>query len=81
MDSDDLNQNRNPETLSDLTGGDEPSEQQEGYEGEPTKRYTLDLPKSLHKWLKQRAVVEEERPMREIIIEALQAYKRKVSQS
>ncbi|MCS4139581.1 hypothetical protein GGQ13_003036 [Salinibacter ruber] len=68
MDSDDLNQNRNKETLSDLTEGS-------GEENEPTKRYTLDLPQSLHKWLKKQAVIEEERSMKEITIEALREYK------
>jgi len=75
MDSDDLNRNRNKETLSDLTG-DEETEQEGEREGEePTQRYTLDLPKSLHKWLKQQALIEEERSMREITIEALREYK------
>ncbi len=68
MDSDDLNQNRDPESLSDLSGSDEPDD-------EPTKRYTLDLPQSLHKWLKKQAVIEEERSMKEITIEALREYK------
>lgn len=70
MDSDDLNQNRNAETLSDLSGGKEEEE-------EATKRYTLDLPKSLHKWLKQQAIIEEERSMKEITIDALLEYKEK----
>lgn len=68
MNSDDLNQSRG-ETLSDLAEDDEE-------EGEPTKRYTLDLPQSLHKWLKQQAIIEEERSMKEITIEALRKYKR-----
>ena len=68
MDSDDLNQNRDLESLSDLSGNDEPDD-------EPTKRYTLDLPQSLHKWLKKQAVIEEERSMKEITIEALREYK------
>ena len=80
MDSDDLNQNRNPEKLGELTGDSEPTEETEKRD-EPTKRYTLDMPKSLHKWLKKRALIDEERPMREVTIEALRAYKRKVSQS
>lgn len=64
---DDLNQNRG-DTLEDLTGGEEEQE-------EATKRYTLDLPKSLHKWLKQQAIIEEERSMKEITIEALEQYR------
>jgi hypothetical protein len=68
MDSDDLNQNRDPESLCDLSASDEPDD-------EPTKRYTLDLPQSLHKWLKKQAVIEEERSMKEITIEALREYR------
>lgn len=75
MDNDDLNRNRNKETLSDLTDGEEDPKQDEGGKDEPTQRYTLDLPKSLHKWLKQQALIEEERSMREITIEALREYK------
>jgi predicted GNAT superfamily acetyltransferase len=44
---------------------------------EPTKRYTLDLPQSLHKRLKKQAVIEEERSMKEITIEALEDYLRR----
>jgi hypothetical protein len=68
MDSDDLDKNRNPESLSDLSDGS-------GQEEEPTKRFTLDLPQSLHKWLKKQAIIEEERSMKEITIEALREYK------
>lgn len=75
MDNDDLNRNRNKETLSDLTDSEEEPQKGEGSEEEPTQRYTLDLPKSLHKWLKQQALIEEERSMREITIEALREYK------
>jgi predicted GNAT superfamily acetyltransferase len=46
-------------------------------EEEATKRYTLDLPRSLHKQLKKQAVIEEERSMKEITIEALQDYLRR----
>ncbi|MCS4054069.1 hypothetical protein [Salinibacter ruber] len=77
MDNDDLNRNRNAENLSDLTGGEEEPQQGEGGDDEPTKRYTLDLPQSLHKWLKKQAIVEEERSMKEITIDALQEYRRK----
>jgi hypothetical protein len=75
MDNDDLNRNRNAESLSDLTGDEEEPQEDQGGEDEPTQRYTLDLPKSLHKWLKQQALIEEERSMREITIEALREYK------
>ena len=44
---------------------------------EATKRYTLDLPQSLHKRLKKQAVIEEERSMKEITIEALEDYLRR----
>lgn len=46
-------------------------------EEEATVRYTLDLPKSLHKHLKKQAIIEEERSMKEITIEALEDYLRK----
>lgn len=68
FDTDDLNLNRSGDTLESMT--DEP-------EDEPTQRYTLDIPKSLHKWLKQQAILEEERSMKEITIEALEDYRRK----
>ena len=44
---------------------------------EATVRYTLDLPKSLHKRLKQHALIEEERSMREVTTEAIEDYLRK----
>jgi len=75
MDNDDLNRNRNKETLRDLTGNEEEPQKNEGDDEGATQRYTLDLPKSLHKWLKQQALIEEERSMREITIEALREYK------
>lgn len=75
MDNDDLNRNRDAETLGDLTGTEEEPKEAEGDAGGVTQRYTLDLPKSLHKWLKKQALIEEERSMREITIEALREYK------
>jgi hypothetical protein len=63
---DDLNQNRG-DTLEDLTGGEEERE-------EATVRYTLDLPKSLHKRLKSHALIEEERSMKDVTIEAVRDY-------
>jgi len=66
---DDLNQNRG-DTLGDLTGGEEERE-------EATVRYTLDLPKSLHKRLKQHALIEEERSMKDVTTEAIEDYLRK----
>ena len=66
--ADDLNQNRSGETLDSMA--DDP-------EDEPTQRYTLDIPRSLHRWLKQQAIIEEERSMKEVTIEALQDYRRK----
>jgi hypothetical protein len=45
--------------------------------GEATVRYTLDLPKSLHKRLKQHALIEEERSMKEVTTEAIEDYLRK----
>ena len=44
---------------------------------EATVRYTLDLPKSLHKRLKQHALIEEERSMKEVTTEAIEDYLRK----
>jgi hypothetical protein len=44
---------------------------------EATVRYTLDLPKSLHKRLKQHALIEEERSMKEVTTEAIEDYIRK----
>ena len=43
---------------------------------EATVRYTLDLPKSLHKRLKQHALIEEERSMKEVTTEAIEDYLR-----
>jgi len=43
---------------------------------EATVRYTLDLPKSLHKRLKQQALIEEERSMKEVTTEAIEDYLR-----
>lgn len=42
-------------------------------EKEPTTRYTIDLPDSLHKEFKLRAV-EEDRSMKDLMIEALEEY-------
>ncbi len=67
--TEDLSQSRG-DTLSDLSGDDESEE-------EPTKRYTLDLPKSLHKRLKQHALIEEERSMKDVTTEAIEDYLRK----
>lgn len=44
---------------------------------EATVRYTLDLPKSIHKRLKQHALIEEERSMKEVTTEAIEDYLRK----
>lgn len=44
---------------------------------EATVRYTLDLPKTLHKRLKQHALIEEERSMKEVTTEAIEDYLRK----
>jgi hypothetical protein len=44
---------------------------------EATVRYTLDLPKSLHKRLKQHALIEEERSMKDVTTEAIEDYLRK----
>lgn len=43
---------------------------------EDTVRYTLDLPKSLHKRLKQHALIEEERSMKAVTTEAIKDYLR-----
>ena len=43
---------------------------------EATVRYTLDLPKGLHKRLKQQALIEEERSMKEVTTEAIEDYLR-----
>lgn len=80
MDNDDLNQNRDVENLGDLTDDSQSAEDSQeagrgnAQEEEATKRYTLDLPKSLHKWLKKQAVIEE-RSMKVMTIEALRQYR------
>jgi hypothetical protein len=68
---DDANRNRG---RTDKSLEDEVRERDED---EPTVRYTLDLPKSLHKWLKAQAILEEDRSMKEVTIDALENYRRK----
>jgi hypothetical protein len=64
--SDDLNQNRGGR-LEDMA---------DDQEDEPTKRYTVDLPKSLHEWLEEYAFYNAD-SMKEVLIEALEEYRRR----
>ena len=68
---DDANRNRGrtDRSLEDEVRRDDPDE--------ATVRYTLDLPKGLHKRLKQHALIEEERSMKEVTTEAIEDYLRK----
>ncbi|MCS3661994.1 hypothetical protein [Salinibacter ruber] len=53
-----------PGSLSDMTSR----------EDEPTVRYTIDFPKSLHTDLKKQATIDEDRSMKALIIEAVDQY-------
>ena len=59
---------KSPTSLDDEVRNDESQE-------EPTQRYTLDIPRSLHKWLKKHAILEEERSMKDVTIDALKEYR------
>jgi len=37
----------------------------------------VDLPKSLHRWLKGQAILEEDRSMKEVTMDALEEYHRR----
>lgn len=65
IDSDDVNQNRGSR-LEDMMEN----------EDEPTKRYTVDLPKSLHDWLNDYAHFNAD-SMKEVLVEALQEYRQR----
>ena len=60
---------------SDLRRGKTLHDMRDEAEDEPTQRYTLDLPKSLHRWLKDQALLVEDRSMREVTIAALEEYR------
>ena len=66
IDSDDLNQNRGGDRLEDMADDEE----------EMTKRYTVDLPKSLHEWLEEYALYNAD-SMKEVLVEALQENRRR----
>ncbi len=65
IDSDDVNQNRGSR-LEDMMSEDD----------EPTKRYTVDLPQSLHEWLEEYAFYNAD-SMKEVLVDALQEYRRR----
>jgi hypothetical protein len=39
-----------------------------------TTRFTIDLPSSLHKRIKMQSTIREERPMKALIVEAVEQY-------
>lgn len=43
-------------------------------EDEPTVRYTIDLPKSLHREVKKQATIVEDRSMKDLMIDAIDTY-------
>lgn len=41
---------------------------------EPTTRFTIDLPNSLHKRIKVQSTIKEERSMKALVVEAVEQY-------
>jgi predicted HicB family RNase H-like nuclease len=62
-----------PRGLSDELSSDDSSD--DGNEKEPTTRFTVDLPDSLHKQFKV-AAAEDDQSMKELMITALEQYLR-----
>lgn len=69
--------------MSDLEGAAERGKEKKGpkdltemteREDEPTVRYTIDFPKSLHTALKKQATIVEDRSMKDLITEAVDQY-------